>query len=183
MANIISKIKRKVANGSFEDFFLGPEQKYVGALTLSGNNNLEEQLLIGENKIITSWIESDGTKRKTIEYRTETDSNNFYILEWYEYIGTYGSDYYVEDGNLHILDGNFFYNQGNSSLEESEYNSIIQYIELNNNLKINADVCVEKYELKYKNENNQIINISSKKIIESTLNNITTRKEIITNYL
>jgi len=52
---VISEIKQKINNnGSIEyvSYKLGPELKYISSLFNSNNNNLEEMLLLGTDKII-----------------------------------------------------------------------------------------------------------------------------------
>jgi len=48
---VISQIKKKT-NSGYDIYQIGPELKYVGALSASNNNNLEEQFLIGVDKIV-----------------------------------------------------------------------------------------------------------------------------------
>lgn len=104
-AKIISLIKQKSDGGDFNPLYLGPEQRFTKPLRKSNNNNLEEQLLMGVDRIITSWTEGV-TKREHIEFRdNENDSETgYYILDSYIYeeIADAGKDYYIEDNALHV---------------------------------------------------------------------------------
>ena len=145
--NIVSKLKRKISNTKYEDYYLGPELKYVGALLRSGNNNLEEQLLMGENQIVTTWVDG-GVEKKVIEFRPEEVTDNYYILEYSNFsnpIMSYvenkalfilnrskdvikgESDYTVDDENLYISDKIFYYDAVEESLSALRYSNIFEY--------------------------------------------------------
>jgi hypothetical protein len=55
--NVITSIKTKADNdvSYSEPTYLGAEQRFVGPLLNSNNNNLEEQLIIGADSITTEW--------------------------------------------------------------------------------------------------------------------------------
>lgn len=183
---IISQLKNKINNGQFEIYNLGPELKYVGSLPLSGNNNLEEQLLLGGNKIIQSWEESNGTKVKIIEFRQESDNTNYYVLEEYQYNGTQGARIYILNKTAFLdktLSSNFNYKTVTKRLAEKRYDSGISYDDNLKAIKFDLSIVDQKINLKYKNENGNLISVASKDIIETVKNNITTRREIVTNYL
>ena len=57
MAEIIDSLKRKKEGGGYDTFYLGPQLCNTKALPTSNNNNLEEQLLMGTDKIITNWLQ------------------------------------------------------------------------------------------------------------------------------
>lgn len=104
-AKIISLIKQKSDGGDFNPLYLGPEQRFTKSLRKSNNNNLEEQLLMGADRIVTSWTEGV-TKREHTEFRDNEDVNEtgYYILDSYIYeeIADAGKDYYIEDNVLHV---------------------------------------------------------------------------------
>lgn len=213
--DIISKLRKKLSNGDYETYYLGPELQYIGAIPYSGNNNLEEELLMGENQIITTWMDGN-IERITIEFRTEDIMNEYYILECYNYsnpILSYvenkilyllnkpkevitsnrnsgdSNDYWVENTNLYIADNIFSY-QNINNLQASEYNDKFNYLpNPDNNLEINitggggGSSLLEKFELKYKNKNNQIINVSTRETTLQIINNKTVKKQFIINYI
>lgn len=102
-AKIISMLKHKTSTGDFNPLYLGPEQRYVGALRKSNNNNIEEQLLLGVDQIKTSWDEGVA-KREHIEFRSTDDptETGFYILDSYIYgeITEVEKEYFVEENSL-----------------------------------------------------------------------------------
>ena len=149
-AAIVSVLQQKDSEGNYHPFHIGPEQRYVGATRKTNNNNLEEQLLLGIDRIKTSWIE-EGIKREKIEFRDNerTDDNGYYILDSYIY-----------------LDENDIYTENNSLYIGTPFN--------NNPMTVRRDI------LQFKNVNNEIINISQKVTTKTYENNMCVTKEIIT---
>ena len=76
----------------------GPALRYVGALPTSselynadgtsrevGNYNFEEEYLLGDNKITVRQYDSNNRQyRERIEYRRENQENDYYFIEYYE---------------------------------------------------------------------------------------------------
>lgn len=97
---VTSQIRERSINGSYDTIYnLGPELRYTGALPSSNNNNLEEELLLGEDKITTKWYDDvNSVYRTTIEYRKNSDSGNYYVLEIYDYVKKSAIGITVVDG-------------------------------------------------------------------------------------
>jgi len=83
-SDVISQLDLLNIDNKLERYLIGPDQKYIGSLLNSGTNNLEENLKIGQNEIITRWYESN-CYRETIEFRSEDITENYYYIEYYEY--------------------------------------------------------------------------------------------------
>lgn len=94
-----------------ETMSFGPELKYVGALPTSNNYNFEEEILLGEDKIIEKEYDFyDTEESKTcyheIRYYTNYPSiYGYYYLEYFEYDTRVNPDYdYRVDGTKLIID-------------------------------------------------------------------------------
>ena len=192
MANIqvISQIKKKINDSDQALYHIGPELKYVGALLSSNNNNLEEQLLIGIDKIIKEQTEVDidrhDIKKTKIEFRKPNDTENYYILEISEYSPEAGmGNIYVRGRNIYLQEI-MSADESDNSAREDEYNETIYYE--NNGLHIAPDIIIENSILSQKPAANEAIKqVSIKNKIQSyeTIDNNTVKviKEIITNVL
>lgn len=83
-SQIISEMRQKISEGGgeYSDIKIGVEQKFVGPLRNSHNNNMEEQFLLGVDNIKTTW-ETETDYIEKIEYRTRDVIDKYYILESY----------------------------------------------------------------------------------------------------
>lgn len=87
---VISKISKKNSGGTFDEYNIGPELRFVGAQYNSNNNNLEEQLIIGTDKVKVSEQEvktNSGTGEDYLEvnetstFKISSASDNYYVLD------------------------------------------------------------------------------------------------------
>jgi len=186
-AQIISMLKQKSDNGNFSPLYLGPEQRYIGALRKSNNNNIEEQLLLGVDRIITSWNE-DNVKREHIEFRDNEDPNEtgYYILDSYIYGETSEarniSDAIIE-GNALIFNANAVQLNDNI-LEDLRNDGFMAIDDDEKSLLLSSIFILRKDWLRFKRSNGNILTVSGKLTMKKYGNdgkNIT--KEIITNFL
>lgn len=128
---------------------IGPEQRYISSLLNSGTNNLEENLKIGQNEIITKWYESNCYREK-IEYRANTTPNNYYYIEYYEY----------DTQPTEIIDGRV----SGQKLILDAHNDIENYT--------NNKILVQKYELYFKNVSLTSELISTRKVYYQKVNGV-----------
>lgn len=186
-AQIISMLRQKSDNGDFNPLYLGPEQRYVGALRKSNNNNIEEQLLLGVDRIITSWNEGD-TIREHIEFRDneDPDETGYYILDRWIYGET------SEAGNISdaIIEGNaLIFNTGtvqqnDDKLEDLKNDGFMVINNDENSLLLSSTFVLFKDVLKFKQSNGDILNVSQKITTKKYDNDgKSIIKEIITNFL
>lgn len=186
-AQIISMLKQKSDNGNFSPLYLGPEQRYIGALRKSNNNNIEEQLLLGVDRIITSWDE-DNVTREHIEFRDNEDPNEtgYYILDSYIYGET------SEAGNISdaIIEGNaLIFNAdavqlNDNILEDLRNDGFMTIDDDENSLLLSSTFILLRDTLRFKQSNGNILDVSGKITTKKYGNDgkdIT--KEIITNFL
>ena len=186
-AQIISMLRQKSDNGNFSPLYLGPEQRYIGALRKSNNNNIEEQLLLGVDRIITSWNE-DNVTREHIEFRDNEDPNEtgYYILDSYIYGET------SEAGNISdaIIEGNaLIFNAdavqlNDNILEDLRNDGFMTIDDDENSLLLSSTFILLRDTLRFKQSNGNILDVSGKITTKKYGNDgkdIT--KEIITNFL
>lgn len=180
--NIISYIERK-HNSQQERFYLGPELRYIGALTTSNNNNLEEQFLFGVDKIVTSQTDNENNiEKEIIEFRREGD-NEYYILDKTKFLSSSDDDMYiVQDEDLQAYKAGFNDNFQfeNNTLKQINYKNNIGYNDSTQELILNPITVIEQDILKYHKENGVIIEILEKIISSEIVDNkkVTTEKII-----
>lgn len=189
-AQIISMLKQKSDNGDFNPLYLGPEQRYIGALRKSNNNNIEEQLLLGVDRIITSWNEGD-TIREHIEFRDneDPDETGYYILDRWIYGETSEIEEEDIDNDAFIKDNTLMFNTGtvqqnDDKLEDLKNDGFMVINNDENSLLLSSTFILLKDVLKFKQSNGDILNVSQKittKKYDNDGKSIT--KEIITNFL
>ena len=91
---------------------MGPELKYVGALPTSNNYNFEEEILLGEDKIIekqNGYHDPEMSLQECyheVRYYTNNKNNyGYYYLEYFEYDTRANENYdYRVNGNKLIID-------------------------------------------------------------------------------
>lgn len=94
-----------------ETMLMGPELKYVGALPTSNNYNFEEEILLGEDKIIEkeyNFYDTEESKtcyHETRYYTSNSNNYDYYYLEYFEYDTRVNPDYdYRVVGSKLIID-------------------------------------------------------------------------------
>lgn len=109
----------------------GPELKYVGALPTSNNYNFEEEILLGEDKIIekqNDYYDSEESKtcyRETRYYTNDKNNYGYYYLQYFEYDTRTTPDYdYRVDGHTLIIDLDY------RDYDISEFNGLVKKFKL-----------------------------------------------------
>lgn len=150
MNKIIKQIRQKDGSTFSSPINLGAEQRYVGALRQSHNDNLEEQSILGVDCVTTeTW---SGTTRTIVkEFHDGTQSTNFYILTTYIYNEI--ADSYVDGKNLILSNIDF---------------------EVANEFKT-----IRKDILSYRNSDGEDIEISTKITQRKEVDGVVTTKEVI----
>lgn len=104
--SIVTEIRRKTSGGFETPVKLGANQRFVGALLNSHNNNLEEQSILGVDCLETSWSVNDVdyvTKKFYNGDLTSVSNNGYYILFITDYTNSEATaDYYFEDGGIYF---------------------------------------------------------------------------------
>lgn len=107
---IISSLRKKTDNNTFEPMFLGPEQRYIGSLRASSNNNLEEQLLIGPDRIVSTWEDDlgeygqyDFTSQEDIDETGASLDGNALVLELNSFCFV-NKEGYVSTDNIYAIE-------------------------------------------------------------------------------
>lgn len=150
MSTVIKQFRQKNGDNFSSPINLGADQRYVGPLRQSNNDNLEEQTLLGVDCITTeSWNGTTHIIKK--EFHDGTQSTDFYILTTEVYDDNVES--FVSNQNL-ILTNNDF--------------------EITNTFKT-----IRKDILSYKNSNGEEIEISTKITQRKESNGVIITKEVI----
>lgn len=150
MSTVIKQFRQKNGDNFSSPINLGADQRYVGPLRQSNNDNLEEQTLLGVDCVTTeSWNGKTHIIKK--EFHDGTQTADFYILTTEIYDDNVDS--YVSNQNL-ILTNNDF--------------------KITDVFKI-----IRKDILSYKNNSGEEIEISTKITQRKESNGITITKEVI----
>ena len=125
---VIKEIRRKDAEGNFEEpVKISVDQKFVGSLLNSHNNNLEEQAILGVDCLDIEWQDDNVgyiTRRFVDAQHTEEISDDgYYILFIEDYSNTSQfADFYFEGTTLHIpiydTSGARYSTEGNALIAE-----------------------------------------------------------------
>lgn len=189
-ANILKYLKRKKSGAYEAPVYIGAEQRFVGALRGSNNNNLEEQSILGLDCITTSyWQDTVYIEKK--EFHDGTRSNGFYILESRVYNASANAGF-VEDSVQFVTDSIYFDNEyivadANANafivgdiftITQGNINAVATIDEIDEDFKrIREDI------LFYKNDKNILIEVSIKTTYEKEVNGVKTTKVLIVNKL
>lgn len=83
---VVYQLSKKQSDDDYDSRPIGSEVRYIGAQRNSNNYNLEEQLMLGTDNIITEKEEiiTQDNKLQTverIEYRAPAENNDYYVFE------------------------------------------------------------------------------------------------------
>lgn len=139
--NVVSKLSKKGAGDSFEHYNIGPEVRFVGSQINSGNNNLEEQLILGSNEI--------SNRERTVETDEQTGEDYVRVTEEVQYkAGDVASNYYVlervveEEPRTKIVDGKLVINFHPKKIAKSE---VLSFVNGNGKFKVSEKNYVYDY--------------------------------------
>ena len=192
-ATVFSFVNKKDEYGNFSPLYLSPEQRYIKPTRSSNNNNLEEQLLLGTDRIITSWQEDEVTYREHIEFRPIDDdlSTDYYILDSYIYNYNIGDDSSTSYDLEVIIDDDYliFEKSGYCSIDgdilvDDKGEGFMSYIDAEKTILFFPLYMIRKDILTFKQSSGTILDVSQK--ITTTNSDDEGRtyvKEIITNFL
>lgn len=166
MNKIIKQIRQKDGSTFSSPINLGAEQRYVGALRQSHNDNLEEQSILGVDCVTTEYWKDDTTCVIKKEFHDGTQSTNFYILTTYIYNDN--ADSYVDGKNL-ILP-----KLSSSLVVDTNLSITTNEISLSSSFKI-----TRKDILSYRNSDGEDIEISTKITQQKRVDGVVTTKEVI----
>ena len=158
-SQVISQMRRKKADGSYDIFQIGPDLQFVGALPTSNNNNLEEQLLLGVDRIVRFWYDDENhVDRRRIEYRKSTDLHDYYVLDIYLYkTFTDENDVYVDDDDI-TFSSNM--SVANEEMMQDHYDKKITYN--NETMVIQFEGVIERDILTYVQSDGTVLPIAEK---------------------
>ena len=105
--SIVTEIKRKNVDGFGPSIPFGTDQRFIGALLNSGNNNLEEQSLMGVDCTAVIWTDSNDIHYMTKKFYNESavtiSTNGYYILFVTDYSSSIkDKEFKVEDQALYV---------------------------------------------------------------------------------
>lgn len=89
MSSVVTSMKRKIHNTGDEKnkydslSYFGTQPDFILSSKGAGSNNLEEQLIVGSNKIITTWRGKNDVAVTRTEYRPLDGDTGYYFTDHY----------------------------------------------------------------------------------------------------
>lgn len=107
--DIVKFFRRKSADGFTEPItYLGAEQRFVGALPNSNNNNLEEQFLLGTDTYTEAYLNIEGNQVIEKSFKKDGETTNYYKLVTiiYSEENQKNTDFYFDNDIVYMLNEN-----------------------------------------------------------------------------
>lgn len=105
--DVVKYFRRKQSNGFEAPTYLGAEQRFVGALPNSNNNNLEEQFLLGTDTYTEFYLDNEGNQVIEKSFKKDGADTDYYKLVSIIYAPSqqHNDDFYFDNDEIHLKDG------------------------------------------------------------------------------
>ena len=100
--NVISKLSKKSSTGFDIPYPIGTDAKYISGVRGTHVNNIEEQFLIGFDCITTTEILEDGTEFIIQEFRDDTVTQEYYIIETHNFANFEKAKHFLKKNALYL---------------------------------------------------------------------------------
>ena len=100
--NVISKLSKKNSTGFDVPYPIGTDAKYISGVRGTHVNNIEEQFLIGFDCITTTEILEDGTEFVVQEFRDDTVTQEYYIIETHNFANFEKAKHFLKKNALYL---------------------------------------------------------------------------------
>ena len=100
--NVISKLSKKSSTGFDTPYPIGTDAKYISGVRGTHVNNIEEQFLIGFDCITTTKILEDGTEFVVQEFRDDTVTQEYYIIETHNFANFEKAKHFLKKNALYL---------------------------------------------------------------------------------
>ena len=100
--NVISKLSKKSSTGFDTPYPIGTDAKYISGVRGTHVNNIEEQFLIGFDCITTTEILEDGTEFVVQEFRDDTVTQEYYIIETHNFANFETAKHFLKKNALYL---------------------------------------------------------------------------------
>lgn len=100
--NVISKLSKKSSTGFDTPYPIGTDAKYISGVRGTHVNNIEEQFLIGFDCITTTEILEDGTEFVIQEFRDDTVTQEYYIIETHNFANFEAAKHFLKKNTLYL---------------------------------------------------------------------------------
>ena len=100
--NVISKLSKKNSAGFDTPYPIGTDAKYISGVRGTHVNNIEEQFLIGFDCITTTEILEDGTEFVVQEFRDDTVTQEYYIIETHNFANFEAAKHFLKKNALYL---------------------------------------------------------------------------------
>lgn len=100
--NVISKLSKKNSTGFDVPYPIGTDAKYISGVRGTHVNNIEEQFLIGFDCITTTEILEDGTEFVVQEFRDDTVTQEYYIIETHNFANFETAKHFLKKNALYL---------------------------------------------------------------------------------
>ena len=100
--NVIWKLSKKSSTGFDTPYPIGTDAKYISGVRGTHVNNIEEQFLIGFDCITTTEILEDGTEFVVQEFRDDTVTQEYYIIETHNFANFETAKHFLKKNALYL---------------------------------------------------------------------------------
>ena len=100
--NVFSKLSKKSSTGFDTPYPIGTDAKYISGVRGTHVNNIEEQFLIGFDCITTTEILEDGTEFVVQEFRDDTVTQEYYIIETHNFANFEAAKHFLKKNALYL---------------------------------------------------------------------------------
>ena len=100
--NVISKLSKKNSTDFDTPYPIGTDAKYISGVRGTHVNNIEEQFLIGFDCITTTEILEDGTEFVIQEFRDDTVTQEYYIIETHNFANFETAKHFLKKNALYL---------------------------------------------------------------------------------
>ena len=100
--NVISKLSKKSSTGFDIPYPIGTDAKYISGVRGTHVNNIEEQFLIGFDCFTTTEILEDGTEFVVQEFRDDTVTQEYYIIETHNFANFEKAKHFLKKNALYL---------------------------------------------------------------------------------
>ena len=100
--NVISKLSKKSSTGFDTPYPIGTDAKYISGVRGTHVNNIEEQFLIGFDCITTTEILEDGTEFVVQEFKDDTVTQEYYIIETHNFANFETAKHFLKKNALYL---------------------------------------------------------------------------------
>ena len=106
--DVVKYFRQKTLGGFADPIYLGAEQRFIGALPNSNNNNIEEQFLLGTDTYTEFYLDAEGNQVIEKSFKKDGADTDYYKLVSVIYSPEHqhNDDFYFDGDTAYLADKN-----------------------------------------------------------------------------